>query len=114
MEQLLDFENEKFKNKVYKLNKALHGLKQASKSWYEKIDQYLQSQTLKHCKYYYNLYYLVENNEIVILIIYVHVFFVIENHIEKISLLKEQLKSRFEMANLAHVKRYLRIEFKYL
>jgi len=99
---------------VYKLNKALYGLKQASKSWYEKIDQYLQSQTLKHSNYYYNLYYLVENNNIVILIIYVDDFFVIGNHVEKISLLKEQLKSRFEMTNLAHVKKYLRIEFKYL
>jgi hypothetical protein len=84
MEQLLNFENEKFKNKVYKLNKALHGLKQASKSWYEEIDQYLQSQTLKHSNYYY----LVENKKIVILIIYVDDFFVIGNHIEKISLLK--------------------------
>jgi hypothetical protein len=37
MEQLLDFENENFKNKVYKLNKALYGLKQASKSWYENL-----------------------------------------------------------------------------
>lgn len=89
MEQLLDFENEKLKNKVYKLNKALYGLKQASKSWYEKIDQYLQSQTLKHSNYYYNLYYLVENKKFVILIIYVDDFFVIGNHIGKISLLKE-------------------------
>jgi phage-related protein len=74
MEQLLDFENSKFKNKVYKLNKVLYGLKQASKSWYEKIDQYVQSQTLKHSNYYYNLYYLVENNKIVILTIYVDDF----------------------------------------
>lgn len=41
MEQPEGFQIKGQENKVYKLNKAIYGLKQASKAWYEKIDYIL-------------------------------------------------------------------------
>ena len=37
IEQPPGFENYKYSNHVFKLNKTLYGLKQAFKAWYEKL-----------------------------------------------------------------------------
>lgn len=36
---------------VYQLNKSLHGLKHAPKSWYEKIDHFFIDLGLKQCEH---------------------------------------------------------------
>ena len=41
VEQPLSFEDHKFSNHVYKLNKVLYGLKQAPRAWYERLDNFL-------------------------------------------------------------------------
>jgi hypothetical protein len=46
-EQLLGFEDTKKPNHVYKLSKALHGLKKAPRAWYEMLRDFLLSKDLK-------------------------------------------------------------------
>ncbi len=41
MEQPLGFEDPNFPNHVYKLHNALHGLKQAPRTWYECLTDFL-------------------------------------------------------------------------
>ncbi|KAL6345655.1 hypothetical protein AAG906_017391 [Vitis piasezkii] len=47
VEQLKGFEDLKFPNHVYRLNKALYRLKQAPKAWYERLTTYLLEKKFK-------------------------------------------------------------------
>ena len=41
------FENPKFSNRVYKLQKVLYGLKQAPRAWYDRLKTFLLAQGFK-------------------------------------------------------------------
>ena len=41
------FENKKFPNHVFKLDKAFHSLKQAPRAWYERLSKYLLENGIK-------------------------------------------------------------------
>jgi hypothetical protein len=56
---------------VCKLKKALYGLKQAPKAWYSRLDSYLQKQGLKRGSTDSNLYYKVDDNNMIIVEVYV-------------------------------------------
>lgn len=47
VDQLEDFKVAGSENKVYKLHKALYGLRQAPREWYSKIDGYLMQRGFK-------------------------------------------------------------------
>jgi hypothetical protein len=47
VEQPPGFEDDKKPNHVYKLKKALHGLKQAPRAWYERLRDFLLSKGFK-------------------------------------------------------------------
>ena len=50
VEQPPGFEDPKFPNHVYKLQKALHGLKQAPRAWYECLKEFLLKQGFEIAK----------------------------------------------------------------
>ena len=71
IEQPPGFETHDRKTHVCQLKKALYGLKQAPRAWYIRIDDFLMSLSFTKSKADSNLYYKVEDDEIMILLLYV-------------------------------------------
>jgi hypothetical protein len=70
IEQTQEFEVEDKYTHVYKLKKALYGLKTTPRSWYGRIDSFLMRLGFTKSKYDSNLYFKVMNDESVILMLY--------------------------------------------
>ena len=84
---------------VCKLKKALYGLKQAPKRWYGRIDSFLTSLGFTKSKVDSNLYYKVEEGNLVILLLYVNdIFVTCEDGL--ISNTKKKLAAEFKMKDL--------------
>ena len=75
MEQPLGFKTHDRKTHVLKLKKALYGLKQAPRTWYGRMDSFLMSLGFTKSKEDSNLYFKVEDERPVILLIYVNDLF---------------------------------------
>ena len=71
IEQPKGFETHEKKSHVCILKKALYGLKQAPRAWYGQIDGYLQKMGFVKSDIDRNLYYMVVENEPLILVLYV-------------------------------------------
>ena len=56
---------------VWKLKKALHGLKQAPRAWYDRLDRDLSQQGFKSCSTNNNIYFKTEKNGLLITVVYV-------------------------------------------
>ena len=79
IEQPQGFEVEDRWTHVCKLKKALCGLKQAPRSWYERIDSFLSSMGFTKSKVDPNLYLKIVEDEPVILLLYVDDLFLTGN-----------------------------------
>ena len=66
VEQPLGFETHDRKNHVWKMKKDLYKLKQALRTWYDKMDNFLTSLGFTNSKSDSNLYYKVEEGKPVI------------------------------------------------
>jgi hypothetical protein len=94
---------------VCRLKKALYGLKQAPRAWYGRIDIFLMSLGFTNNKANPNLYYKVEDNGLVILLLYVDDLFLSGN--EKITTeCKRNISTEFEMKYLAMMQYFLGLE----
>lgn len=56
---------------VCKLKKTLCGFKQALRAWYARLDRYLLQQNFKKCATNSNLYFKVEGDKLLIVVVYV-------------------------------------------
>ena len=99
IEQPQGFETDDREAYVCKLKKALYGIKQAPIEWYGRIDGFLMSLGFTKSKEESNLYYKVEDDGIMILLLYVDDLFLIgeDNPINKC---KKNLVAEFEMKDL--------------
>ena len=99
--------------RVYKLNRALYGLKESPRAWYECFDAYMREQEFQKCEYDYCFYYKVDNNESIFILLFVDDILICCKDKEKISKEKVKLSSRFKMKNIGIVNSYVGMEINY-
>ncbi|KAH9743311.1 hypothetical protein KPL70_003257 [Citrus sinensis] len=88
-------------NLVYRLNKSLYGLKQAPRCWYKRFDSFIMSLgynrlSSDHCSYYKRF----EDNDFIILLLYVDDMLVAGPNKDRAQELKAQLAREFEIKDL--------------
>ena len=109
VEQPLGFETHDRKSHVCRLNKSLYSLKQAPRPWYGRIDSFLSSLGFTKSKADSNLYYKVEDGNLVMLLLYVDDLFVTGTDGLIIDT-KRKLVAEFEMKDLGMMHYFLGME----
>eukprot|EP00253_Pinus_taeda_P032360 PITA_32360 len=109
IEQPEGFEIYDRKSHVCKLKKALYELKQAPRAWYERIDNYLMKLGFTRSETDPNLYFKVEDDKPLILVLYVDDLF-LTGADPLIHKYKRDLASEFEMKDLGLMQYFLGLE----
>lgn len=104
------FEKEGKKNLVYKLLKALYGLRQAPRAWYAKLNSCLESLSFKRCPSEHAVYTRQEGEDKMIVAVYVDDLLVIGNNVSMIEKFKQQMNQKFDMSDMGMLSYYLGIE----
>ena len=99
LEQPLGFEVQVRDTHVCRLKKALYGLKQAPRAWYERIDIYLMKLGFTRSNVDPNLYFKVDRENPLILVLYVDDVF-LTGADPLIHQCKRGIASEFEMKDL--------------
>jgi hypothetical protein len=94
---------------VCRLKKSLYGLKQAPLAWYDKMDSFLRSLGFKKSVVDPNLYYHIDGNECLILVLYVDDLFLTSSE-RLIVECKQALTAKFEMKDLGLMHYFLGLE----
>jgi hypothetical protein len=95
---------------VYRLKKALYRLKQAPRAWYSRLDNYLRQQGFRKGNTDSNLYIKKENDNLIIVEIYVDdiIFGSDDNRLSK--QFAESMQKEFEMSMLGEMKFFLGLQ----
>eukprot|EP00253_Pinus_taeda_P031021 PITA_31021 len=96
---------------VFRLKKTLYGLKQATRSWYEKIDSIFLMHGYKRSKNDPKLYNVFNyEGQIALISLYIHDLIMIGSVDNLIEEIKQQLSQKFEMKDLGEMHYYLGLE----
>ncbi len=105
------FKNKYNSSKVCKLQKSLYGLKQSPRQWYAKMHSYLVNELgFISSKNDPCLYVNHQSTSLLLIGLYVDDLLIAGSNKAKISLIKKELTSRFEMKDLGQAKVMLGIE----
>lgn len=98
-------------DQVYKLKKALYGLRQAPRAWYSKIESYFNEEDFVKCPHEPILFVKHGSKcKIFIVSLYVYDLIYTSNDDELIEALKGSMRERFAMTDLGKMKYFLEIE----
>lgn len=97
---------------VYRLVKALYGLRQAPRAWYEKLSRFLEELGLQRCPHEHAVYTKKIDKEILIITVYVDDILVTGTSVGVIENFKEQMNKSFDMSDLGKLSHYLGMEVK--
>lgn len=101
------------KNKVCKLNRALYGLRESPRTWYNCFHEHMLSLEFAVSKIDSCLYFKQKEDWTIYLILYVDDLLICCSDVEKLNEIKKLLKNRFEMKDLGKVQNYLGIDIEY-
>jgi len=107
VEQPLGYEVDGQEHKVCKLKKALSGLKQAPRTWYNRIDAYLIENGFDKCDGEPTLYIKENDGKILIFVLYVDDLIFTSNDASLIADFKAVMKSEFEITDLGFLRYFL-------
>jgi transposase InsO family protein len=99
-------------NMVCKLNKSLYGLKQASRAWYQKMDEALLKLHFSRLQADPCIYLLRKSAVILYIALYVDDLLLLCNHLDELNALKQQLSQQFEMKDLGEAHFILGIQIE--
>ena len=99
--------------KVCKLEKALYGLRESSRAWYECFDDYMEKLGFQRSESDYCLYIKYGSDDIIYLILFVDDLLICGKSRRKIDEVKTKLSNKFAMKDLGEVKTYLGINIEY-
>lgn len=102
------FVTKESKGKVYKLHKALYGLRQAPRAWNTKLNEILIK--FQKCSKEPSLYRKQEGENILVVAVYVDDLLVTGSNLGMIIEFKKGMAGRFEMSDLGRLTYYLGIE----
>ena len=97
-------------DKVYKLSKALYGLRQAPRAWNTRLDKSLKSLNFQKCSQEPAVYMRGDSSNGIIVGVYVDDLIVTGANTEQIGAFKHQMMHEFEMSDLGLLTYYLGIE----
>ena len=97
-------------NKIYKLNKALYGLRQAPRAWNNKLNKILKELDFVKCSKEPSLYRKQEGVHFLLVAVYVDDLLVTGSNLRMILEFKKGMATKFEMSDLGLLTYYLGIE----
>lgn len=100
-------------NRVFKLIKALYGLRESPRDWYECFDKYMIKLGFRKSNVELCLYIHGKGENIIYLLIYVDDLLICGKDKKKIQSIKKLLSDRFKMKDLGEINEYLGIEVDY-
>lgn len=104
------FEKKGEENRVYRLHKALYGLRQAPRAWNVKLNRVFKEMGLKRCVKELSVYLKGDKGDYLIVAIYVDDLFVTGTSLKVINQFKKDMSREFEMSDLGKLTYYLGIE----
>ena len=104
------FVKEGQEHKVYRLYKALYGLRQAPRAWYAKLSRCLEEMGLVRCPYEHAVYTKKEGNESLVVAVYVDDLLITSTSTSIIERFKKEMSTHFDMTDLGKLSYYLGIE----
>lgn len=96
--------------KIYKLNKALYGLRQAPRAWNDKLNRILKELQFTKCSKEPSVYQKKVHQDTLVVAVYVDDLFVSGSNMKVITEFKNEMASKFEMSDLGKLTYYLGIE----
>ena len=112
MQQPQGFVQSGHEHLVCKLKRALYGLRQSPRMWYERIHCFLLSKGYTRSDNDHNMYSKGEGDEKTLLVVYVDDLFITGGDDVEISWIKQELKKEFDISDLGLVNRYLGVNFQ--